>query len=119
MAEKVYWICALIYVVGCLLNIKTFFKAQKENKETSKLLDDVKKLHARATETLTNINRTYFRRVHAHWIPREVDGRGWTNKFECSECHCTTHNYCYIRKDDFEAEHCQFCGAQMDEEVEE
>lgn len=55
--------------------------------------------------------------VHAHWIPREVDSRGWTNKFECSECHCVTEHFCYIRKYEYEADFCSCCGAQMDEVV--
>ena len=55
--------------------------------------------------------------VHAHWLPKEIYSKYFTDQFECSNCHCISTNHLIIPKDEFEADYCQYCGAQMDESI--
>ena len=51
---------------------------------------------------------------HGSWKGLKPDNRGYTEKFQCSECKCITTLYLYQQECDYE--YCPNCGAKMDKE---
>lgn len=49
---------------------------------------------------------------HGSWKGLKPDNRGYTEKFQCSECKCITTLYLYQQECDYE--YCPNCGAKMD-----
>ena len=59
--------------------------------------------------------KRYKRVIKCEFIPIDADGRGYTDTFECSHCHCwiTYH----IPTKDLDYNFCPQCGAKCSDET--
>lgn len=55
--------------------------------------------------------------IHGHWNGIEMDSRGYTDIFECSECKCYVRTPFMMKV--MEYDFCPSCGAKMDAKEEE